>query len=166
MKKTVATAIASLTLGVMLAAPVYAADDANKNDPDAITLQKIRSDKKYVVSQNMQLTDAEAAAFWPVYEDYQTSLHKLNGRTVDLIKEYADMYNSQTITDASATKLLDKQTEIETEELALKKSIIAKLRKVLPGVKVTRFIQIENKLRLIIKSQFAKEIPLIGGEKK
>lgn len=163
MKKAIV--IASLTLGAMLAAPVYAADLA-KDDPASITLQKIKADKKYIVSQNMALTDAEAAAFWPVYDEYQAGLYKLNERTVGVIKAYADQFNSNTVTDASAAKLLNDQLAIETDEVALKKATIPKLNKALPGIKVTRYMQIENKLRAIVKAQLADKIPLIGGDKK
>ena len=158
-----AIVIASLALGSMLAAPIYAADTA-ANDPAEITLQKVKADKKFIVSQNMVLTDAEATAFWPVYEEYQAGLVKLNSRTVAVIKTYADIYNSNTMTDASAAKLLSDQLAIEADELALKKSIIPKLNKVLPGIKVTRYIQIESKLRAIIKAQLADKIPLVGNK--
>jgi hypothetical protein len=163
MKKAIV--IASLAMGAILAAPVYAADAAT-NDPAMIALQKVKADKKYIVSQNMVLTDAEAAAFWPVYDEYQAGLYKLNERTVGVIKSYADIHNSNTMTDASAAKLLNDQLAIETDELALKKATLPKLNKALPGVKVTRYMQIENKLRAIVKAQLAEKIPLVGGDKK
>jgi hypothetical protein len=70
------------------------------------------------------------------------------------------------MTDASAAKLLNDQLAVETDELALKKATIPKLNKALPGIKVTRYMQIENKLRAIVKAQLADKIPLIGGDKK
>ena len=33
-----------------------------------ILRQKVKADKKLVVAANLQLTDAEGAAFWPVYD--------------------------------------------------------------------------------------------------
>jgi len=161
MKKVIA--IASLALCAALATPVYAADTA-ADDTANIALEKLKADKKYITAQNMQLTDAEAKGFWPVYDEYQDGLSKLNQRTVAIIKEYADIFNSNSMTDDKAMKLLNEQLVIETDELALKKATVPKLQKVLPGEKVARYMQIENKLRAIAKFQLADKIPLIGDK--
>ena len=158
-------AISTLALAVVLGAPAYAAEMA-ADDPAEIALQKLKADKKYVVSQNMQLTEAEAAGFWPVYDDYQNSLHKLNERTVGVIKEYADIWNSKSMTDDKALKLTNEYLAIESDELALKTALLPKLQKVLPGEKAARYMQIENKLRALVKFQLADKIPLIGDEQK
>ena len=36
-----------------------------------ILRQKIKADKKLVIAENLQLTDAEGKTFWPVYSAYQ-----------------------------------------------------------------------------------------------
>ena len=43
-----------------------------------ILREKIKADKKLLVATNMQLTEAEAKNFWPIYEDYQKDLQKIN----------------------------------------------------------------------------------------
>jgi len=68
--------------------------------------------------------------------------------------------NSNTLTDAKAKELIDGPIAIETAELELKKSYLPKLYAVLPAVKVARYIQIENKIRVIVKYQIAAEVPL------
>ncbi|MGH7927600.1 MAG: hypothetical protein ACREQV_07380, partial [Candidatus Binatia bacterium] len=42
-----------------------------------ILREKIRADKKLVVALNMDLTDAEAKNFWPIYEQYQKDLQRI-----------------------------------------------------------------------------------------
>lgn len=158
MKK--ALAIASLALGIIMAAPVFADDQPTKEQAQA-ALDKIKADKKFIVSQNMTLTEAESKAFWPVYEEYQDGLMKLNQRTVALIQEYADLYRNNTMTDDKADKLVEQLLAIETDELALKKSLVPKLEKALPGQKAARYMQIENKLRALVKFELADKIPLI-----
>ena len=56
-----------------------------------ILRQKIKADKKLVVAANLQLTDAEGKAFWPVYEGYQTELQRLNQRMTAMIESYATL---------------------------------------------------------------------------
>ena len=45
-----------------------------------IVLEKAKADKKFLVADNMNLTESEAKAFWPVYESYQKDLAAINDR--------------------------------------------------------------------------------------
>ena len=125
-----------------------------------ILAEKIKADKKLVVAENMGLTESEAKAFWPIYDAYQKDLAQLNSQLSKLIETYAGFYNSKTLTDTRAKELTDGAISIETAELELKKSYLPKLYAVLPAVKVARYIQIENKIRAIVKFQIAAEVPL------
>ncbi len=124
--------------------------------------QKIQADKKLVVAENMQLSEAEAKGFWPVYEAYQADLEKINARLGQLIKRYAEDYRDNTLTDEKANGLIDEALAIEEAEVSLKRSYQPKLAAVLPGRKVARYLQIENKIRAVIKYQLADDIPLAG----
>ena len=78
-----------------------------------------------------------------------------------LINEYALAYNKGAILDKTAKQLIDQAIEVELDEAKLKKSYGPKLRKVLPGVKVARYLQIENKIRAIVRYELASAIPLV-----
>jgi hypothetical protein len=125
-----------------------------------ILAEKIKADKKLVVASNMGLTESEAKAFWPIYDAYQKDLAELNGQWLKLIETYAGYYNNKTLTDANAKVLTDGAITIETAEVELKKSYLPKLSAVLPAIKVARYLQIENKIRAIVKYQIAAEVPL------
>ena len=126
-----------------------------------ILREKLKADKKLVVAANMQLTEAEARNFWPVYEEYQKELQKLNERTANAIVAYAKEYNAKSLTDDKAKSLLDQYLGIEESELKMKRAFVPKLSKVLPGQKVARYMQIENKIRAIVKYELAAEVPLV-----
>jgi len=125
-----------------------------------ILRQKLKADKKLVVAQAMQLTDAEAPGFWPVYDAYQADLEKLNARLGQLIKAYAASYRTDTLTNDKAQGLLDEALQIEQAELDLKRAYLPKLGAVVSQVKVARYLQIENKIRALLKYELAGEIPL------
>jgi len=125
-----------------------------------ILAEKIKADKKLVVAENMALTESEAKAFWPVYDAYQQDLDRLNDQLRKLIETYAGYYNSKTLTDAKAKELTDGAISIDAAELDLRKSYLPKLNAVLPAIKVARYLQIENKIRAIVKFQIAAEVPL------
>jgi hypothetical protein len=139
-----------------VAVPVLAQDTSNME----ILRQKVKADKKLLVAQNMQLTEGEAKAFWPVYEAYQNELQKINQRMGKAIADYAEAYNKGPVANATAKKLLNEALAIEEAEVKLKRSYVPKLEKALPAAKVARYIQIENKIRTAIRYELAGAIPL------
>jgi hypothetical protein len=126
-----------------------------------ILAQKIKADKKLVVAANMQLTEDEAKRFWPVYDAYQKDLQGINQRLIGAIKSYADAYNKGPVSDETAKKLINEAIAIEDAEVKLKRSYVPRLEKVIPGMKVARYLQIENKIRAIGKYELAAQIPLV-----
>lgn len=154
-------------LATTLALPTFAADDSATSLVDEseaskmeILRQKIYADKKFVVANNMNLTEAEAKAFWPIYEAYQQDLHQINERLARVINDYALVYHKGAALNDSVKKLLDEAIAAELAEVKLKQSYVPKLSKALPAVKVARYIQIENKIRAIVRYELAAAIPL------
>ncbi len=122
--------------------------------------EKIKTDKKLFIAQNMNLTESEAKVFWPVYENYQKDLAILVDKTVKLIENYAANY--ETMTEEAAKGLIDGYLAIETERVTLMKSFLPKFRKVLPEKKVARYYQLENKINAVVKYELATQIPLVN----
>jgi hypothetical protein len=60
-------------LGVVMGMVVSGIGQDKPADNMQIVLEKVRADKKLLVSENMQLTEAEAKAFWPVYSPRRVS---------------------------------------------------------------------------------------------
>ena len=129
-----------------------------------ILKEKIKADKKLVVASNMNLTDAEAKNFWPLYDGYQKELEQINQRLLTTVKSYADAYNAGKgeISNDTAKKLLADAIGVEESEVKLRQSYAAKLGKVLPATKVARYLQIESKIRAIVRFELAAQIPLVS----
>ena len=125
-----------------------------------ILRQKLKADKKLIVASAMQLTEAEAKGFWPVYDAFQADLDKINGQIGQVIKTYAEVYRADTLTNDKAQELLGEVLKVEQAELDLKRAYVPKLGAVLPQVKVVRYIQVENKIRAVLKYELADGIPL------
>ena len=158
--------IALLILVAALAAPVVPAiaqDKPMSNTEMEILRQKISADKKLVVASNMDLSEPEAKAFWPIYNAYQKDLQQINERIGKVLATYAAAYNQGkgSIPDATAKKLLDEMVAIEEAEVALKRSYIPKLNAVLPAGKVARYIQMETKIRALVRFDLAANVPLV-----
>jgi polyhydroxyalkanoate synthesis regulator phasin len=146
---------------VIAAFPVPALSQEKPADNMQILRDKIKADKKLLVSENLNLTESEAKGFWPVYEEYQKDLAAINRRIVNLIKSYAEDYNANTLTDEKAKKLTDELVAIGKAEADLQAASVPKLSKVLPPKKVARYLQIENKIRAVVKYELAKAVPLV-----
>ena len=150
---------AGLTAPAMAQTP--AAPPASATTNMEILRQKVKADKKLVVAQNLSLTDAEGAAFWPVYEAYQKDLQQINQRLMTAIRAYADAYNKGPVTNETAKKLLEESMAIDEAEAKLKSSPAPKILAALPATKAARYIQIENKIRAAVRYELAAGIPLV-----
>jgi Spy/CpxP family protein refolding chaperone len=151
--------IAACALAAGLAAPAMAQTTATTNMD--ILRQKVKADKKLVVAHNLQLTDAEGAKFWPVYDAYQKDLQAINQRMASVILEYATAYNKGPVANDVAKKLLDDAQAVDEAEAKLKGSYVPKVLGALPATKAARYIQIENKIRAAIRYELAEGIPLV-----
>ena len=151
---------AALMMTLLAFVPLTAAQD-KPADNMQILRDKIKADKKLVVAANMELTESEAKGFWPIYDQYQKDLQKINRRIVTVLESYADDYRAKSLTDAKAKKLIDEALAIERAEAELKSAYAPKLSKVLPVTKVARYLQIENKIRAVVKYDIASGVPLV-----
>jgi len=148
------------TLLVLAVVPQVPAQD-KPADNMQILREKIRADKKLVVAMNMELTESEAKSFWPIYEQYQKDLQKLNRRILNLLESYADDFRGKSFSDENAKKLIDEALAIEVAEANLKSAYAPKLSKALPVRKVARYLQIENKIRAVVRYDIAAGVPLV-----
>ncbi len=148
---------------ILFAAPVMAQEAAGSGGDTnmEILLQKVKADKKLLVASNMDLIDAEGKNFWPLYDSYQKELDQLNQRLGKTIMEYADAFNKGPIPNDTAKKLLNEVLSIEEAEVKLKRTYADKVGKVLSPAKTARYIQIENKIRALLKMELAANIPLV-----
>ena len=155
--RTIGAVMVIMLFGV---APVRAAQD-KPADNMQILRDKIKADKKLVVATNMELTESEAKGFWPIYEQYQKELQKINQRIGKVLDSYADDNRRKSLTDDKAKKLIDEAVSIEQAEANIKSTFAPKLSKALPVKKVARYLQIENKIRAVVKYDLAQGVPLV-----
>src|SRR5882724_1360526 len=156
-KATISTAMMLMTLGFVM--PGLAQDKPADNMQ--ILRDKIKADKKLVVASNMELTESEAKDFWPIYDQYQKDLQKINQRIANVLEGYAADFRGKSLTDEKAKKLIDEAVAIEQAEANLKSTYAPKLSKVLPVKQVARYLQIENKIRAVVKYDLAQGVPLV-----
>ena len=154
--KTLVTA-ASCTM-VVCATSVLAADQATRDEFDALR-SDLRADRTALMAERMQLSPKESEAFWPVYRSYRAEMDKVTDGIVNLVLEYADNYPN--VSDEKADEMVRKYVKLEADLLKVRAKYLKKFGKVLPGTKVFRFAQLDNRLDLGIRVGLAAEIPLM-----
>jgi N12 class adenine-specific DNA methylase len=125
----------------------------------AILGSVVQTERKAVVAKNMELSEAESEAFWPVYNEYEQAMRKVNDKRIELIRKLAAEY--QTLTDEQAEALLRESFDFQNERVKVRRNFRKKFGKVLAGKRVARFYQIDSKIDAIIDFDIARTIPLV-----
>lgn len=151
MKKILATlAVISTALAIPAAAQV--------RDETRLTAQVIEAERSTLIGNALDLTDAEEAAFWPLYEAYRAEVAKVNGRRFQLTMEF--LQKRAKLTDEEATRMLADYIGVERAYLDIDEEYAQKFSQVLPPQKVIRLFQAENKLNTALAAEVVKDVPL------
>jgi len=119
----------------------------------------IQADKNEIITHAMQFTDAESTAFWPIYRDYARDQHQIGDERLQLIKDYAQHYD--TMDDAKAKNMTQRLLNIEGKFANLRQEYWPKFEKALGAKKAAKFYQVDNRLTLLVNLQLASEIPML-----
>jgi hypothetical protein len=117
-------------------------------------------EKRAIVEQYMKLTEAEASAFWKVYDEYEAKRKDYGKTRVSNIVDYANNYAN--LTDEKASDLVKKSLENQIAITKLQESTFKKLAKVMAPKRAAQFVQLENYLETVIRLNIADDIPFIG----
>jgi hypothetical protein len=145
------------TLGVVHPAAAQTRSAPGKTQRQ-LDVAAARADRKAIVGANMNLTEAQAKAFWPLYDAYEARMDKLDDRHAAEVKAYAEHY--QTLTDEDASNKLDEVIAIKQARLDVQKEFVPKFRAAVSSINTTRFYQIDNKLSAMIQCDIAQIVPL------
>ena len=139
---------------------------ADEVDADALAEARdlLKSGREELVRGELQLTESEVAAFWPIYEQYRDDIERVRDRQAKMISTYVEAYWAAELNDDLAKDILDEHFAVNTALLKIEKKYVRRFRKVLPAAKVTRFYQLENKLDAEIDVALASLIPLYEAD--
>jgi len=171
MRKTILSAAAAVAV-TMLSAGFAAAQTAAAKapaDPAKVraeidkAIEVLRKDaragKSDILGKTMKLDSAQAAAFWPLYKQYEAEVKVLGDERLTIIQDLAEHFDS--LDDAKAKALLDRQMALEDKKLAVAKKYKDEMLKVLPAKTVARFLQVDSRLNKLAELAVASDIPLV-----
>jgi hypothetical protein len=135
-----------------------ALDEQIKSDIN-ITRQMVNDKRNTALAFNMNFTQEEKEAFWPLYREYRGAIAEVNDKRVTVIVRYAD--NVDNMTEKLAQELLDESIDLDEEIIRVKQHYIRKFRNILPNTKVARLMQIENRMDAMVFIKISEAIPLV-----
>ena len=154
----------TLTLGLCTAS--LRAEESAAGRADEATLEvllsAIRANRKALIAVNLGITDDEAGKFWPLYDRYQKEIDATGDRLAAVIRDYTASFHD--LANDKAMKLVEDYLAVEADRVAVRRAYVAEFAKVLPGRKVARLYQIENKMHAVLRYDLAATIPVIEDE--
>ncbi len=161
MSKTIVSL--ALSLIVSVSAATVRAEPASGGEAAEASLEvlvdAVRSNRKAMLAVNLALTDAEAAEFWPVYDLYQKEINVVADRWLAVIEDY--IANFQDLSNDKAAKLVGDYLATEADRVQVRRSYVPAFSAILPGRKLARLYQIENKMDAVIRYELAARIPVV-----
>jgi hypothetical protein len=158
----------AVVLAASMAACVTMAQSTPQSTPPSqagidsdITLLRsdLQTQRTAVVTDEMKLTDGQGKAFWPLYRDYTNQQQVIGDQRVSLIKDYANSYD--TMDDATADGLAQRQLKFWQVRLKLQSDYYPRFKKAVGAKQAAKFLQIDNRLNLLVDLQLASSIPVL-----
>jgi hypothetical protein len=129
------------------------------DDDIAVLRQDVQADKTEIITRNMNFTDEQSKAFWPVYREYAHEQQKIGDQRVALIKDYAENYDK--IDDTQADSYIQRAVKFDEANASLRKKYIPKFKKAIGAKQTAKFLQVDNRLNLLVNVQLAALLPII-----
>ena len=154
-------ALAPIAAGASAQTPAAPSESRDVNLRTYIELLRsdVRSQKVAILTELMEFTEAEDAAFWPIYREYDVELSAINDDRLRLIGDYAKNYEA--MTDETADRIARGAIDLEGRRHALKQKYYDRVKGALSAKQAARFLQVENQLLMIIDLQIAASLPIV-----
>jgi hypothetical protein len=154
-----AVALVAIAIPLLASAQDESVQVQSVRADEQIILSQIMADKRAVYAQSLQLTDEESRAFWPVYDEYEAEVKKVDDRFIRLVNDYAAKYS--TMTDADARQMLAAKMKIDRERLDLQQAYTKKIARAVPAIKALRYAQVESRIDNELQRKVMQLIPLV-----
>jgi len=149
--------VGTLALGIGTVVPMLAQSAPEKYLE--LLRSDVRAEKVAILTEALDLPQAQADAFWPLYREYDAELSALGDRRVVMVKSFAEKYG--TLTDADADTFAKEWFSLQSDRQKLRQKYYGKIAKATSSLVAARFLQVENTLGMLIDLNIAAELPLL-----
>jgi hypothetical protein len=118
----------------------------------------VRTARVEILTEALDMSPAQADAFWPIYRQYETERSALEDRRIAGVKRFTEKYG--TMSDADAAAFAKDWFTWRRDRLKLAEKYYGKVSKAVSSVLAAQFIQVESAVATLIDLQVAAELPL------
>ena len=111
-------------------------------------------EKKAMILDEMHLTEAEKSAFWPIYESYSNAIQYLDMEYIRLLQLSEKERSGKKSASLTEHMLMNELLLAKT-----RKQYFRKFRRALSPEQASRFMQLDNDFRTMLRIQMQKESP-------
>ena len=135
-----------------------------RDDPVQAYVDVIRAElsegKVNLISDIMKLSDKEAEIFWTIYHEYEIELFEIGDRRLELIERFVAAHQGKVLGDSEAEAMAADWFKLSTDRIALFRKYHGIIAKRLSPLIAIQFVQIENRINMVIDIMIASELPL------
>jgi hypothetical protein len=149
----------TITFALLALSPLCRAQSQEPSIDSAIEVARagMQADRATIIAAAMDFSEKDAAAFWPIYRQYDYERSTLGDSRVAVVKEYAQKYPN--LSDSEAKAMAERMFDYDSRLAALKKKYFKKFNKVLPALTVTKFFQLERRIDLLMDMNVESSLP-------
>ena len=118
----------------------------------------VQQEKAQIMGAVLRLNNEEAEKFWPIYDEYEAELTKLNQQRAQNIQDYARSYSQ--LSDERANGLVKAELDSMKQRTELANKYHERVKASLGAVNAARFFEIDGQLNSIIDLQLDSSLPL------
>ena len=121
----------------------------------------LKADKTAILTEALQLSDAEGKAFWPIYREYEVELSAWGDQRYSILKQYAKAYNADVVSDDLADDLAKHFMTLQKQRQTLMQKYYKKFAKEVSPMRAAQFLQAEHQIGLLVDLSIASEVPFL-----
>ncbi len=151
--------VLTITSAMLVLSPLCRAQNQQPSLASVIEVfrAEMQADRTTIITQAMNFSDKDAAAFWPIYRKYEYQRSLLDDRRAAVIKDYAQKYSA--LSDGDAKAMAERMFDCESRLAELKKTYFKKFNTVLPALTVTKFFQLDHRIDLLVEMKVEASLP-------
>lgn len=128
---------------------------------EGVTRKLFQAQHRTIVSDNLNLTSAQSAPFWKIYDEYEQERKSIGEKKIELLKKFVANIDSNNATTAAS--VINGTIDNQMDYLKLQKKYFKRISKEISPMVAARFMQIEQTINARISSEILSELPLAGG---
>jgi hypothetical protein len=136
-------------------------NDSQKTNLEAyatLLRENVSDQKEQLVALVLFLNEADAAKFWPIYNQYEAELGKLNATAAVAMDEYVKNYGH--LSEQQAEQVVHSQAQFQSQRATLLDKYYGQVKDALGPETAARFYEVESQLLALTDLQLSSKLPV------